>query len=188
MLCGKHTRPGSQKHLPIFAKAGCCSSPHDVSAVGSQSQEQLPALEGRHCERCLFSLLSPLKASIYWCLKIHSQRYGSLPHPAPLWALSLSQQGLWLWLWLCNAECRAPFWRTAWLRKNTNKQPSGSSRLCVYCFSSSQLRSNLNLTLSCGLMLFSLSLTSWRKVWSCSCSLTWSHDWGPFPVLGMGLK
>lgn len=188
MLCGKHTRPRSQKHLPTIAKGGCHGSPRAMSAVGSQSQDQLPALEGRLCEWCLFTLLFPQKASIYWCLKIHSRRFGWLPHPAPLRTLFLSQQGLWLRLPLHDGECRAPFWRTASLRKNTNKQLPGSGRLCVYCVSRvSSWEATWTLLLSCGLKLFSLSLASWRQVWSCS-TLTWSHDWGPLPVLGMGLK
>lgn len=71
--------------------------------------------------------------------------------------------------------------------KHKQTPPWQRQALCLLFLQSFQLRSNLNLTLSCGLMLFSLSLASWRQVWSCS-PLTWSHDWGPSPVLGMGLK
>lgn len=62
------------------------------------------------------------------------------------------------------------------------RQLSGSSRLCVYCLSRVSSWGDVNLILSCGLILFLLSLALWRQVWS--CSLTWSHDWGPSPVLG----
>lgn len=36
-------------------------------------------------------------------------------------------------------------------------------------------------------MLFLFSFTLWRQVRSCS-PLTWSHDWGPSPVLGNGIE
>lgn len=63
MLCGKHRRSWSQKHLPSVAEEGC-HIPSLPDCSEQSSQEQLSALEEKHCEQCLFTLLFTLK-SIY---------------------------------------------------------------------------------------------------------------------------
>lgn len=119
--------PGARNTCPLLPKRAA-TFPLCRDCSGQPSQEQLSALEGKHCEQCLFTLLFTLK-SIYLPMFKSTQ--------SKLWmtATSCSSQStafitteVGLRLPLHGGECRAPCFRIASLGKtqtNTSLEAAG---------------------------------------------------------------